>query len=148
MRPDAANCPRTLYGEAKIVVGGGAYFGESAAMGLLPPMPSFRHRTVAEAARAYMRAAPQAQPADLPLLLESAGLTLRQAFRFTPAAEIEAAALAAWAEVEGERTRCYVDLEASTPHLLYLVDPVAGVRRPIPVADLVRILGPRMATPG
>lgn len=52
-------------------------------------------------------------------------------------------AMVAWADLEGRKTRCYVDLAASSPHLLFLVDPVAGERRAIPVVDLIRMLGPR-----
>lgn len=90
-----------------------------------------------------MRREDPAQPAELGDLLEHAHAYLEARFPRIRRADIEAAALAAWAQAEGERTRCHVDLEASTPYLLWLVDPVAGVRRPFPVADLVRLLGPR-----
>jgi len=53
------------------------------------------------------------------------------------------AVLEAWSEIAAERCRAYVDLEASTPQLLVLVDEVTKQRRLFPVADLVRILGPR-----
>ncbi len=98
-----------------------------------------------EAALAWLRGQPPVQPAQLTELLDQAHEHLQRKFPRAAPAEICAAALAAWAEVEGERTRCHVDLEASTPYLLTLVVPVAGVRRQIPVADLVRLLGPRAA---
>lgn len=62
-----------------------------------------------------------------------------------PLAEREARqlALAAWATLTGRATGCYVDLAASSPHLVFVVDPVAGKRHAIPVVDLVRMLGPR-----
>lgn len=51
--------------------------------------------------------------------------------------------LASWSEVEGRRTGAYVDLDISTPYLIFLADPITGVRWPLPAADLVRMLGPR-----
>lgn len=83
-------------------------------------------------------------PAQLPELLHTTAIALAGRFQMSHDKAYEIA-LSAWAEIEGERSRCYVDIEASTPHLLILVDPVAGVRRPIPTVDLVRILGPREA---
>ncbi len=96
-----------------------------------------------KAARRYLQAQPGAAgPNDLPELLAGAARHLVERLRIKPD-DARDVALAAWSEIEGERTRCYVDLDISTAHLLFLVDPVAGVRRPIPVVDLVRILGPR-----
>jgi len=97
-------------------------------------------------AHAFVVGQSPAQPAELQQLLDRTAAALKTKFPERPAAELEAIALAAWAQAEGERTKAYVDLEASTPYLLWLVDPVAGVRRPFPVADLVRLLGPRAAT--
>lgn len=58
------------------------------------------------------------------------------------------AALVAWSEILGRETRCFIDLDASTPHLVFLADPLTGERHAIPVIDLVRLLGPRaVATP-
>ena len=53
-------------------------------------------------------------------------------------------ALAAWSEYAGKATGCYVDLAVSTPHLVFVADPVAGVRYPIPLADLLKFIGPRV----
>lgn len=53
-------------------------------------------------------------------------------------------ALSAWSERSGRATRCYVDLDVSTPWLVFVADPEAGVRHPIPLADLVKLLGPRL----
>lgn len=52
-------------------------------------------------------------------------------------------ALAAWSEYAGKATGCYVDLAVSTPHLVFVADPAAGVRYPIPLADLLKFIGPR-----
>lgn len=110
-----------------------------------PNVTDAARSTLADAARAFLESQPAAQPAELQDLLDHAHVHLRRQFSGPSDAQIQATVLAAWASVEGERSRAYVDLEASTPHLLMLVDTVAGVRRPIPVADLVRILGPRAA---
>lgn len=106
----------------------------------------FRTEDLATAARRWMADAAPPAPAELQQLLEQATTDLRPRFRRRSEAEISAAVLAAWAEAEGKRTRCYVDLAASTPYLLVVVDPVAGARRTVPLADLVRILGPRFAS--
>lgn len=58
-------------------------------------------------------------------------------------AEARDLAVAAWAEISAREARCFVDLELSSPHLIYLMDGVTGRRRAIPVIDLVRWLGPR-----
>lgn len=100
---------------------------------------------LAAAARAFMADQAPVQPAELGELLELAHVHLRQQFAWPSDSAIDAAALAAWAQVAARETRAYVDLEASTPHLIWLVDPVAGVRHPFPAADLVRLLGPRAA---
>lgn len=55
------------------------------------------------------------------------------------------AAIEAWSEMAAEKSRCYVDLEASTPQLLVLVDETTKTRRYFPAVDLVKILGPRIA---
>lgn len=112
-------------------------------MNLLRPV--FARKTLREAARDFMHDQAAVQPAEFGQLLERAHEDLQALFPRTGRADIEAAALAAWANAEADRANCYVDLEASTPTLLWLVDQVAGVRRPIPVADLVRMLGPRVA---
>lgn len=85
---------------------------------------------------------PARAPAELPALLAMASGHLAGRFNL-PMSEAYDVALAAWSEIEGRRSRCYVDLDLSTPHLIFLVDPIAGMRRPIPVVDLVRLLGPR-----
>lgn len=101
--------------------------------------------SLAESARAFFRDAGGVQPPELPELLARGAQALQKKH---PSFSLDDAALmarAAWAEAEAERTKCYVDLEASTPHMIVLVDQVAGVTRRIPVADLVRLLGPRAA---
>ena len=85
---------------------------------------------------------PAHAPADLPALLALTSAHLCKRFGLATA-EAHDVALAVWSEIEGARSRCYVDLDLSTPHLIFLVDPVAGLRRPIPTVDLVRMLGPR-----
>ncbi|MFZ5871073.1 MAG: hypothetical protein ACOYXW_11180 [Actinomycetota bacterium] len=106
----------------------------------------FRSRQLRTAAERYLaRRGTSVPPAGVRRLLEDAAAHLLARFPAVKPAAAAEAALAAWSDMEGRRTRCYVDLQASTPHLLFLVDPVAGARRPIPVVDLVRILGPRSA---
>lgn len=70
----------------------------------------------------------------------AADLVERLAVPFAVAAE---ASLVAWADILGRRTRCEIDLAASTPHLVFLADPITGERHAIPVIDLVRLIGPR-----
>lgn len=108
-------------------------------------MNLFAGKTLREAARDFLREQRAVQPAELAELLELAHDTLQARFPRSTPAQIDAAALAAWANAEADRANCYVDMEASTPTLLWLVDEAAGVRRPVPVADLVRMLGPRAA---
>lgn len=59
-------------------------------------------------------------------------------------AEAAELSLACWADVSGRDTRCFVDLAISSPHLIWIVDPISETRRSIPIIDLVRILGPRV----
>lgn len=102
----------------------------------------------AQARRAAMRqvqARPTVVPAELPALLAEVEAHLATiGVREDDARDI---ALAAWSEVEGRRTGAYIDLEISTPWLIFLADPVTGVRWPLPAADLVRMLGPRLVEP-
>ena len=103
-------------------------------------------KQIRKAAERYINAQPPvAAPAALPELLHAAALDLAGRFRISHDDAYDIA-LSAWSEIEGKRSRCYVDLELSTPHMVWLVDPVAGVRRPIPTVDLVRMLGPREVT--
>lgn len=102
----------------------------------------------AQARRAALRqvqARPTVAPAELPALLAEVEASLvGLGVREDDARDIS---LAAWSEVEGRRTGAYVDLEISTPWLIFLADPVTGVRWPLPAADLVRMLGPRLVEP-
>lgn len=105
----------------------------------------FMARRLKKAAdRWFARQARAVAPGELRQLLGIASDYLQAAFGASKAAADEAALLA-WSELEGRRSRCHVDLQVSTPHLVFVVDPVAGTRRPVPVVDLVRILGPRAA---
>jgi isopentenyl diphosphate isomerase/L-lactate dehydrogenase-like FMN-dependent dehydrogenase len=91
-----------------------------------------------------VQARPTVVPAELPALLAEVEAHLATiGIREDDARDI---ALAAWSEVEGRRTGAYVDLELSTPYLIFLADPITGVRWPLPTADLVRMLGPRAVT--
>jgi hypothetical protein len=106
----------------------------------------FRSKQLRKAAARHLAGAGTGvAPAELRQLLHATACELVARFTWATPAAADEAALLAWSEIEGRRTRCFVDLEASTPHLLILVDPVARSRRPIPVVDLVRILGPRSA---
>lgn len=101
-----------------------------------PPRAQLR-----KAAQRFVQARPSVAPAELPQLLGDIQAHLEGlGARADDARDI---GLAAWSEVEGRRTGAYVDLEISTPYLIFLADPVTGVRWPLPAADLVRMLGPR-----
>ena len=94
------------------------------------PADHLRH-----AADRYLQAQSTVQtPAELPPRLKACAAHLAAGFGCTRA-QADEAALLAWSEIAGRRTGCYVDLEASTPTLIYLVDAAAGVSRPIPVVD-------------
>jgi hypothetical protein len=97
------------------------------------------------AALRHAQASPTVAPAELPALLSDISARLIS----LGVAEDDARdiALAAWSEVEGRRTGAYIDLEISTPWLIFLADPITGVRWPLPAADLVRMLGPRLVEP-
>jgi hypothetical protein len=106
----------------------------------------FRSKQARKAAARFMAGVPSAKaPAELPALLKLTAVHLREKFAWLDDAGAHEAALTAWSEIQGRQTRCFVDLQASTEHLLILVDPVARTRRPIPTVDLVRLLGPRAA---
>ena len=106
-----------------------------------PPMKQLK-----KAAQRFLDLQPIASPAELTALLALTSAHLGQLFGVS-GAEAHDIALSAWSEIEGRRSRCFVDLNLSTPHLIFLVDPIAGVRRPIPTVDLVRMLGPRQVAP-
>lgn len=54
-------------------------------------------------------------------------------------------ALRSWCELVGRQAQAVIDLEASTPFMIVVVDTLAGgTRRAIPVVDLLRLLGPRV----
>lgn len=96
-----------------------------------------------KAARRYIEGEPAVHaPAQLTELLARAGAHLIGRFGL-PLDDAQDIAMAAWSEISGKESRCHVDLALSTPHLIFLVDQVTGTRRPVPVVDLVRILGPR-----
>jgi hypothetical protein len=96
-------------------------------------------------AAAFLKSCPPAQPAQLRALLEKTAEHLRLAYVGISQTAAHQAAVRAWSEIAAAQARVYVDLEASTPQLLVLVDEVSKTRRLFPVADLVRILGPRVA---
>lgn len=53
-------------------------------------------------------------------------------------------ALRSWSELVGRQAQALIDLQASTPHMIVVVDVLAGnKRRAIPLVDLLRLLGPR-----
>lgn len=103
-----------------------------------PPVKQLR-----KAAVRFIQAEPPVHaPAQLTELLARAGAHLIGRFAI-PLEDAQDIALSAWSEISGRQSHAYVDLKLSTPHLLFLVDEAAGVRRPVPVVDLLRILGPR-----
>lgn len=102
------------------------------------------YRQVRTCAQRFVAQYPESLPAaELAQLLAACAADLDQRF------DIEAddaydIALSAWSERSGRATRCYIDLDVSTPWMIFIADPEAGVRRPIPLADLVQLLGPRL----
>ena len=99
------------------------------------------HRLKA-AARAFLPARATVPPAELAELLDKTAAHLERCHQAGPVGAREAA-IAAWSEAAAAECLAHVDLAASTPQLLVLVDGVTGQRRLFPVADLVRLLGPR-----
>jgi hypothetical protein len=81
---------------------------------------------------------------EIDALLEQCGQHLVQEMKVQES-EAYDIALSCWSEIEGAKSRCFIDLELSTPYLVFVVDPVAGTRHPFPVVDLIKMLGPRLA---
>lgn len=114
----------------------------------------FRRRStdrVMTAAVRYLQASGRARaaspPDDLLQVLEDCRRHLLDGpARGRPSDEVREIVLLAWADLMRSDVRCYVDLEASSPNLIFLVDPVAGTRHAIPVLDLVKLLGPRVVS--
>jgi hypothetical protein len=106
----------------------------------------FRSKQARKAAARFLAGVQAVRaPAELPALLTLTAAHLSERFAWCDDTMAYEAALTAWSEIQGRQTRCFIDLAASTEHLLILVDPVAQTRRPIPTVDLVRLLGPRAA---
>jgi len=104
--------------------------------------------TLEQAARQFMLERDPVAPDRLPALLDLACATLLQRFPRSDVDELAEVVMRTWSEVEGERTDAFFDLASSSRHLIWVVDPIGGVRRPVPVTDLLRILGPRVAGDG
>lgn len=103
-----------------------------------PPLKQIR-----TAAARFLATQPRAlAPAQLTELLALCGADLIRRFTL-PLEDAQDIAMTAWAELAGKESRCRFDLALSTPHLVFLVDELTGQRRPVPVVDLLRILGPR-----
>lgn len=102
------------------------------------------YRQVRTAAQRFVALYPETLPAaELAQLLAACAADLDRRFDIDPEDAYDIA-LSAWSERSGRATRCYVDLDVSTPWMIFIADPEAGVRRPIPLADLVKLLGPRL----
>ncbi len=93
--------------------------------------------------RWFVAAGAHVQPEQVNTALSGCAEHLREAFQLSPV-DADDIALSAWSELEGQRTACYIDLELSTPFLVFVVDPVAKVRHPFPLVDLVQMIGPRV----
>ena len=105
----------------------------------------FRNLRMRAAARRELVDLPTTPPAGIADLLENVSRLVRAQVPHAGVPESYRAAVLAWSEIEGGRARCHIDLAASTPHVLVIVDTVAKTRRYVPLVDLVRILGPRVA---
>lgn len=99
-------------------------------------------RKIRKSALAWFRDRPRpAAPAELPAALRDCADQLHVAFGL----ELDTChdvAMSAFSEISAQATGCYIDLELTTRHQVFVVDERAGVRRVIPLIDLVRILGP------
>lgn len=66
-----------------------------------------------------------------------------------PADRAEDVALRAFGEFESKGERCYIDIDRSTAHGVFVHDPVTGIRRYFTVGDLVamvRVTAPPLPT--
>lgn len=106
------------------------------------PSAPTRAELVAAAAKHLRDAWLPGSPPEQPLDAAAAYLELAYDLPAAPAADL---VLEAWAEIEGAQSRARFDLEASTPHLIYIVDEIGGQRRALSVVDLLRLMGPRQA---
>lgn len=95
------------------------------------------------AARFLEAEPPVASPEELPGLISRCAVHLVGLAAGLDGAQARELALIAWADITGRESRCFVDLETTTPHIIFLKDGLTGRRRAIPVIDLVRWLGPR-----
>jgi hypothetical protein len=102
------------------------------------------YRQVRTSAQRFMAHHPESLPApELAELLTACAAHLLARFEME-ADDAYDVALAAWSERSGRATKCYVDMDVSTPWMIFIADPEAGVRHPIPLAELVKLLGPRL----
>jgi hypothetical protein len=102
------------------------------------------YRQIRTSAQRFMALQPDSLPApELAEALTACAAHLLARFEME-ADDAYDVALAAWSERSGRATRCYVDMDVSTPWMIFIADPEAGVRHPIPLADLVKLLGPRL----
>lgn len=109
-----------------------------------PPAPT----QLRKAATRFLEAEPSiTSPDDLPGLISRCAVhVVDVAGGGLDCAEAREVALTAWAELTGRESRVFVDLDTTTPHIIFLKDGLTGRRRAIPVIDLVRWLGPREVT--
>ncbi|MDZ4372609.1 MAG: hypothetical protein U1C74_14460 [Phenylobacterium sp.] len=98
-------------------------------------------RTIAQRFLAHYE--PNLPPPDLAAALAACAAEISRRAEIEPDDAYDVA-LSAWSERSGRATRCYIDLDVSTPWLVFVADPESGARYPIPLADLVRMLGPRL----
>lgn len=57
-----------------------------------------------------------------------------------PALRAEDVALRAFGEFEAKGEKCYIDIDRSTAHGVFVHDPVTGIRRYFTVGDLVALV--------
>jgi hypothetical protein len=112
-------------------------------------MPAPAPTQLRKAATRFLEAEPPiASPEELPQLLGRCAVHLvTVAGGGLDGAEAREIATVAWADITGRESRVFVDLDTSTPHIIFLKDGLTGRRRAIPVIDLVRWLGPRVVAP-
>lgn len=102
------------------------------------------YRQIRTSAQRFMALHPETlQPPELAELLTACAAHLLARFEME-ADDAYDVALAAWSERSGRATRCYVDMDVSTPWLIFIADPESGVRHPIPLAEIMKLLGPRL----
>lgn len=97
----------------------------------------------AAARRWFYQTRPDTSPGQLSLTLARCADHLVAFHGAKPLEAARDAANRAWGEVEAGRSTAWFDIDASSPHLVFIEDPVSRTRRALSLSDALRLLGPR-----